>query len=188
MSDSLRDLKKPVITERKIIAQTRLFRIEALDLRFSNGTETQYERILGSKRGGVLVVAMPDPDTVLLIREYSAGTHRYQLGFPKGRIEGEEPETEAGNRELMEEVGFGGKQLDYIAPLTLAPGYISHTTHLILARDLYPAQEEGDEPEPLEVIPWKLSNLDALLDRDDFDEARSIAALFLIRRYLKQHA
>ncbi len=176
--------QKPEITGRNIVAQSRLFRIEALDLRFSNGVETQYERILGSKRGGVLIVAMPDPGTVLLIREYSAGTHRYQLGFPKGRIEGDEPETEAGNRELMEEVGFGGKQLDYIAPLTLAPGYISHTTHVILARDLYPAHAEGDEPEALEIVPWKLADLDSLLDQDDFDEARSIAALFLIRRYL----
>lgn len=175
---------KPEILAREDIARSRLFRIEGVDLRFSNGTETRYERIVGSARGGVLAIAMPDPDTVLLIREYAGGTERYELGFPKGRIEGEEAETEAANRELMEEVGYGARQLDYLMPVTLAPGYITHQTHIVLARDLYPAREEGDEPEELEVVPWSLKDIQGLLQHPEFTEARSIAALFLVREHL----
>ena len=179
---------KPHILHTEVIARSRLFRIEALDLRFSNGVEARYERIVGSARGGVLIVAMPDPEHVFLIREYAAGTDRYELGFPKGRIEGDEPEVGAGERELMEEVGYGARRLDYLGAVSLAPGYITHMTHLILARDLYPATRDGDEPEDLEVIRWPLADLETLLSRDDFTEARSIAALFLVRERLAKES
>ena len=45
---------------------------------------------------------------------------------------------------------------------------MSHQTHLVLARDLYEERLPGDEPEELEVIPWKLDPLDQLILREDF--------------------
>jgi ADP-ribose diphosphatase len=56
----------------------------------------------------------------------------------------------------------------------------------VLARDLYPQRPPGDEPEPIEVVPWKLGELDNLVGRRDFNEARSIAALFMIREWLEK--
>ena len=56
--------------------------------------------------------------------------------------------------------------------------------HIVLAKDLYPKKLEGDEPEAIEVIPWKISNIDALLRHPEFHEARSIAALLLLERNL----
>jgi hypothetical protein len=53
---------------------------------------------------------------------------------------------------------------------------MSHQTHLVLARDLYEERLPGDEPEELEVVPWKLDALDQLILREDFSEGRSIAA------------
>jgi len=38
------------------------------------------------------------------------------------------------------------------------------------------------EPEPLELVPWRLDKVEALLEQDDFTEARSIAALLLMLR------
>ncbi len=43
----------------------------------------------------------------------------------------------------------------------------------------------GDEPEPLDVVQWKLSDHHNLLAQADFNEARSIAALMLIKDHLK---
>ncbi len=133
-----------------------------------------------------MIVPMPDPETVLLIREYGAGSERYELGLPKGVVEpGEDPLT-AANREIQEEIGYGARDLRIIDRLSLVPGYIQHHSLIVLARDLYPQTLPGDEPEPIEVVPWRLSELDALLAREDFDEARSIAALFLTMRLLQQ--
>ena len=138
-----------------------------------------------SERGAVLIVPMLDVDTVLLIREYAAGVQRYELALPKGRIEPGEDLIKAANREIMEEIGQAAHTLRHITSLTVAPGYLSHTTHVILAQDLYPCKALGDEPEEIEVVPWKLSQLNELLQCDDCTEARSIAALFMVKELLK---
>ena len=176
--------KKPEITNTETIAQTRLFRVERVGLRFSNGTEVNYERLRGSDRGAVLVVPILDAETVLLIREYAAGIDRYELAFPKGRIESDETPEIAALREIKEEIGYGAKTIEYLKTVTLAPGYFGHRTHVIVARDLYPERLVGDEPEPIEVVPWSVRNLSELLDRDDFTEARSIMALYMVRDLL----
>lgn len=164
------------------------YRMERLDLEFSNGERRRYERLHGRGHGAVAVVPMLDAETVLLVREYAAGVHRYELGLVKGRIDAGESPVEAANRELMEEAGYGARRLDLLRSLTLAPTYMSHLTHLVLARELYPQRLPGDEPEPLELVPWKLADLGQLILQDDFSEGRSIAALFIAREWLQQHA
>lgn len=172
----------PQIVTRKVVASSRLMRIEAIDLRFSNGAERQFERMQGSGRGAVMVVPFLDPDTLLLVREYAAGLHNYQLGFPKGLIDSGETPEQAANRELKEEIGYGAGELIALKSVTMAPQFFSATMHIYIARNLYPEQLPGDEPEPLELVPWQLQNIDALLEQDDFTEARSIAALLLMLR------
>jgi len=172
--------EKPIIQSRQRIRDTGIFRIEQVDLQFSNGEQRQYQRLVGSEQGAVLIVPQID-DRVLLIREYAAGMDRYELGFPKGGIEPGEDALQAANREIQEEIGYTARQLQLLRSMTVAPGYLYHQTHVILARDLYPQQLPGDEPEPIEVVPWEISRFDELLARDDFTEARSIAAFYIIR-------
>ena len=164
------------------------YRMERLDLEFGNGERRQFERLHGRGHGAVAVVPMLDDDTVLLVREYAAGVHRYELGLVKGRIDAGETPLQAADRELKEEAGYGARRLDVVRTLTLAPTYMSHQTTVVLARDLYPERLPGDEPEELEVVPWKLDALHELVLREDFSEGRSIAALFVVREYLGRHA
>jgi ADP compounds hydrolase len=179
--------KKPTILGKKILAQTRLFRIESLNLQFSNGVCRDYERLARGNPGGgaVLIVPMLDDETVVLIREYSAGVHRYELGLPKGKIEPQEPILDAANRELKEEIGYGAKNLHHLTSVSIAPSYLEHMTDIILATDLYAEKLPGDEPEELEVVLWKMDQLNELFATGECTEARSIAALFLTQEYLK---
>lgn len=177
----------PKILQTRSLARSRCFHIEQMTLRFSNGAEAQYERISSSPRGAVLIIPMLDQYTVLLVREYAGGTQRYELGLPKGRIEQDEQVEEAANREMMEEVGYAGRRFDPLPSMTIAPGYISHVSHPVLVRDLYEKTAIGDEPEPLEVLPWDIRKLNELLLREDFTEARSIAALYIARAYMQNH-
>ena len=160
------------------------YRMERLDLEFGNGERRSYERLHSRGHGAVIVVPMLDADTVLLVREYAAGVHRYELGLVKGRIDAGETPVEAANRELQEEAGYGAHALRVLRSISLAPGYMSHQTHLVLARDLYPQRLPGDEPEELEVVPWKLDALHTLALREDCSDGRSIAALFIAREWL----
>lgn len=176
----------PQILKRRETAKTRLFRVEELLLRFGNGVERIYERLCHPPHGAVMIVPMLDDETVLLVREYGAGVEEYQLGLPKGACNAGEDRLAAANRELMEEVGYGAHQLEFIKSITLSPAYMSHDIDVVLARDLYKKQLPGDEPEAIEVVPWSLSNLDSLVFRSDFTEGRSIAALYIIRDLIAQ--
>ena len=160
------------------------FHQEHLDLEFSNGERRRFQRLVSHGHGAVVVVPMLDDDTVLLVREYAAGVHRYELGLVKGRIDAGESPEQAADRELKEEAGYGARRVQVLRGLTLAPTYMSHVSWLVLARDLYPEKLPGDEPEELEVIPWKLQDLEQLMLRDDFSEGRSLAALFIARAWL----
>ena len=177
-------INNPKITACKIVAQSHLFRIEQLDIRFNNGVEVVYERLKGSSNGGVLVVALQADNRFLMVREYSVGVEGYELMFPKGRIENDEPIEEAANRELQEEVGFAARKLTLVKSMTLAPGYMGHWTHIVLAEDLYPSKLVGDEPEPLEVVSWDVDKIDELAMQGDVTEARTIAAAYIVKTLL----
>ncbi|ANW24248.1 ADP-ribose diphosphatase [Vibrio coralliilyticus] len=175
----------PEILAKQTVAQSKLFAVEALDLRFSNGVERTYERMKPSGRNAVMMVPVTAEGDILLVREYAAGTERYELGFPKGLIDAGESPAEAADRELKEEIGFGTNKLTPLKDVVLAPSYFSSKMTLFIAEDLYSEQLEGDEPEPLEVIRWPLAQAEELLTHLDFCEARSITALMLALRILK---
>ena len=86
----------------------------------------------------------------------------------------------------MEEVGYGSRDLRHLTSLTLAPGYFGHVTHVVFARDLYERRLPGDEPEEIEVVPWRMSALKELVAQDDCTEARSVAALYMVRDFLNE--
>ncbi len=167
------------------MAQSKLFTVQSQSLEFSNGTQVVYERLLGNPNGAVLIIPMLDHETMLLIREFGGGVGRYELGFPKGKIDAGETWREASIRESQEEVGYKPTEVQLLDSVSLAAGYMTHHTHIVMATGLQPQQAEGDEPEPLEIVPWKIHDWPALLQHPDFSEGRAYAALMLILKELE---
>ncbi len=180
--------QKPTVLAREIVASSRLFRVEEVQLRFSNGVERTYERLVGrgTGYGAVMIVAMIDEDHALLVEEYCGGTDEYELSLPKGLIEPGEDVLAAADRELKEEAGYGARQLEHITELSLSPGYMSQKIQVVLATDLYEERLEGDEPEPMRVDRVNLRELAALSQNEQFSEGRAMAALYLVRDLLTQ--
>jgi ADP-ribose diphosphatase len=63
----------------------------------------------------------------------------------------------------------------------MAPAFFAATMEIYLAQHLYTEKLPGDEPEELEVVTWKIADYQSLLAQPDFNEARSIAALMLVK-------
>ena len=177
---------KPDILKVTATARSRLFQVEEVELRFSNGAERTYERLANRGRGAVMIAAIDEQDQVLLIKEYAVGLEDYLLTLPKGLIDPGEDALQAANRELKEEAGFGANQLQTIKEMTSAPNYMGHKITTVLAQDLFPYRLEGDDPEEMEVVRWPLSQLNELFAREDFSEARAIAALYMVRDQLNK--
>lgn len=175
---------KPEILKRHRVARTRLFQVEQLELRFSNGVERTYERLASAGFGAVAVVPVTAEGAVILVQEYGAGINGYQWGLPKGAIDPGETRLQAANRELMEEAGFGAHTLHYLKSIHLNPSYMERSIDVVYAENLYEASLPGDEPEPLARMTWPLEQLDALIGRDDVCDSISIAALYMAREYI----
>ncbi|MGR9105373.1 MAG: ADP compounds hydrolase NudE [Gammaproteobacteria bacterium] len=180
--------EKPTVLKRTTLAKTRLFHIESMQLRFSNGKRCEFERLARSTRGSgaVLIVPVLSENSVILVREYAAGVDRYEIGLPKGKTDPGEDVLRAANRELKEEVGFGARRLTLLSSMTIAPGYLEHATDIVLAEDLYEEKLPGDEPEELETIIWDIDRISDLVASGECTEARSIAALYFSRDYLRE--
>ncbi|MCK9488232.1 MAG: ADP compounds hydrolase NudE [Xanthomonadales bacterium] len=174
----------PKIHARRDLDPTGRMQIEEIDLEFANGQRRTFERVRSRGLGAVIIVPMRDDDTVLLVREYAAGLHHYELGLPSGRLDPGETALVAANREMKEEIGFGAGQLTALTTLALAPSYMAHRTQVVLARSLYPEKLPGDEPEELEVVPWRLDRLNELIGHPACNDGRTLAALFIAREYL----
>ena len=180
--------QKPTVLAREIVASSRLFRVEQVQLRFANGAERTYERLVGrgAGYGAVMIVAMLDAEHAVLVEEYCGGTDEYELSLPKGLIEPGEDVLAAAERELKEEAGYGARQLEHLTELSLSPGYMSQKIQVVLATELYEESLEGDEPEPMGVDKVNLRELSALVQNPQFTEGRALAALYLVRDLLTQ--
>ena len=114
------------------------FHQEHLDLEFSNGERRHFQRLVSRGHGAVVVVPMLDEDTVLLVREYAAGLHRYELGLVKGRIDAGETPQQAADRELKEEAGYGARRIDVL--------FREHGIEIAFNQmDVYIKNMQGDE-------------------------------------------
>ena len=148
----------PKIFRKSVIAQTRLFKIEELDIKFSNNEQRTYETISGTGEGAVMIIPVLG-NNLVLISEYAAAVDDYSITFPKGKIDKGETILEAANRELQEEIGYMSSNLEHVHTLDLAPGYIDHKTHIVIARDLQKSSLRGDEPEPLKIIQHSIDEI-----------------------------
>lgn len=178
-----KSLQKPTILNVETVARSRLFTVESVDSEFSNGVRRVYERMRPTNREAVMIVPIVD-DHLILIREYAVGTESYELGFSKGLIDPGESVYEAANRELKEEVGFGANDLTFLKKLSMDRLTFPANEYRGRAR-FYPESLEGDEPEPLPQVRWPLAHMMDLLEDPDFNEARNVSALFLVREWLK---
>ncbi len=175
---------KPEILKRETVMRSRLFRADQIHLRFSNGEERHYEKLVGGGRGAVLIVPVLNDDRFLMVKEYAVGLEDYHLACPKGAIDEGETILDAANRELKEEVGYGARKLTFLKKVHLSPSYMEHGINIVIAQDLYPERLEGDEPEPIQVQELPIIDLPDFCLRADVCEGRSIAALFLVREWL----
>jgi len=179
----------PEVLSVELTAQTRLFSIETVRVRYSNGAEVALERIPSGRWPGAVIVVPVLPDrSVYLVKEYAVGSERYEIGLPQGMREpGESPEQTA-NRELKEEIGLGARKLNLLRDLSVASSVLGFRVQVVLAELLYDAQLNGDEPEPLQAFKHNIDDVLSGSADIQITEARSLLALYLAREYLDARA
>ncbi len=166
--------------------QGRKFTIKDVTVRHDNGKEFTYEVNESEKRSiGAMILAIDSKKRAVLVREYFAGTDRYELSLPKGRTDEGETAVQSASRELSEETGYKAGKVILLSVMTSTPGYSNHQTHVYLATNLTRGKPTGgDEVEALEVVLMPLEKAVALAFEGKITEARAIAGLLMAKQLI----
>jgi ADP-ribose pyrophosphatase len=119
-------------------------------VRLPNGREATREYI--RHPGAAMIIARPDPDTIVLERQFRYPLARHFIELPAGKIDrGEEPLATA-QRELREECGYAAASWRHLTTLHPCISYSDERIELYLADGLTQVGDALDEDEFLEVM------------------------------------
>lgn len=171
----------------KVISSENVFNGKVLNIRVDqvelpDGMKSMREVIVHP--GAVAIIPITDDGKVIFVRQWRNAASEALLEIPAGGKSIDENPIECAERELMEEIGFRPGKLIPLQPIYLAPGYSSEYLHLFIALDLLPERLPHDEDERLEVVIHDWKEIDEMMDRGDFKDAKTIAGLILARRKL----
>lgn len=146
------------------------------DVEVADGHKSFREVVLHS--GGVVILAMKDEDTVILVKQYRYPLKHVNIELPAGKLEkGENPDF-AAKRELEEETGYQAKTWKSLGYINTTPGICTEKLYLYLAKDLVFVGEHPDEGEILRCQEYKLNDVMQMVQNAEINDAKTICALF----------
>lgn len=129
--------------------------------------------------GAVVVLAEPQPGSVLLVRQWRYPVRRWTLEVPAGtRVPGEAPEATAA-RELAEEAGFGAARLIEVMRFFPALGVSDEEMIVYRAEGLVPAAGDRDHGELVSAAVVPRGDLPALVAAGQVCDGKTLLALAL---------
>jgi 8-oxo-dGTP pyrophosphatase MutT (NUDIX family) len=149
--------------------------------RHDDGSEVSREKVWHP--GAVGIVAADDTHVWLTRQPREVVGAEASLEIPAGKLDVPgEPPLDTAKRELAEEIGKQAAQWRELFSFYTSPGFTDERVWLFVATELSDAPAaETHEEERIEIVPWRLSDLDAAIASCE-DSKSLIALLWLSRR------
>ena len=119
-----------------IVYKSRVFQVEEARVRFPDGRERDIAVVRHAPV--VVLIPLPAPDQVILVRQYRASIARDTWELPAGGIEPGETEEEAARRECEEEIALVPHALERLGAWFPSPGFCDEQMIFLRATDLRP--------------------------------------------------
>jgi ADP-ribose pyrophosphatase len=131
--------------------------------------------------GSVVILAMPAPDSVMLVKQYRHPARDWLWELPAGSIDPGEDAATAAGRECHEELGVIAGRVERLGELYPLPGYCTDLMTFFRATELRaprPGEDaHQDEDEHIEVGTFRLAALRDMIRRGEITDAKTAAAL-----------
>lgn len=125
------------------------------------------------------VIPLTPANEVVLIRQYRHGLGDMTLEIPGGIIEPRDTPQEAARRELQEETGYRGSDMQLIGFVLPNPAFLNNRCYTCVARDVFPAGEQSqDEKEDIEVLLRPLKDIPRIIRSGEITHALVLAAFY----------
>ena len=165
------------VRRRTTIHRGRVFRLDSEQLALSNGATVELDVI--RHPGAAAIVAFPDPETVIMIRQYRHAVGGVIWEVPAGTLDSGESPLACARRELTEETGFAAARWTALGAITPLPAYSDERIHLFAAGGLTPARQHLDSDEMLQVHRVPFQKALAMIADGTIRDAKTICALYM---------
>ncbi|MGO5096840.1 NUDIX hydrolase [Agathobaculum sp. LCP25S3_E8] len=130
--------------------------------------------------GGVGVLPIDRNGNVLLVRQFRYPYDTEMLEIPAGKLDHGEGESiaDCGARELKEETGCTAARMVPLGCVYPSPGFLTEVVHLFAALDLTDGEMQPDEDEFVELVRLPLAEVEAMVERDEIRDAKTVVALY----------
>lgn len=174
--------KTAKLEERRVIYEGRVFKLEVDRVQLPTGHTVSMEIV--RHPGSVVILPMPAPDRIILVRQYRYTIDRWIWELPAGSLEpGEDPATAAA-RECEEEIGLVPQSVRRMRSFYPTPGFCDEEMIFFRCTDLQqPAPEstaKKDEDEDLEPKVFSVEDARRLVREGEIIDLKTAVGLTLI--------
>ncbi len=163
-----------------IVFKGRVFSVEVAQVTLPNEREVTIEVVRHPR--SVVLIPVPSPGAVILIRQYRLAVNQWLWELPAGSVdEGEEPEA-AARRECHEEIGLVPQALIRLGTFYPTPGYCDEEMVFFKASSLETPAEKAaqDEDEDIEVKTFTIGEARDMIRRGEISDMKTMVGLRLV--------
>jgi ADP-ribose pyrophosphatase len=158
----------------------KVFDVDRDRVRMPNGREVTVDVVRHAK--SVVLVPVPEPGHVVLIRQYRYAVNAFLWELPAGSVdEGESPE-QAARRECHEEINKVPNTIVRLGAMFPTPGYCDEEMVFFRLSDLEEPSEAAavDEDEDIEARVFDLREARNMIRRGEIVDMKTVVALGMI--------
>lgn len=133
--------------------------------------------------GGVGVLPIDKDGNIILVRQYRYPYDEIMLEIPAGKLDhgDDEDAADCGLRELKEETGCTAGRIVPLGCIYPSPGFLTEVVHLFAVLDLTEGEMQPDEDEFVEVVRLPIAEVEAMAERNEIRDAKTLVALYRAR-------
>jgi ADP-ribose pyrophosphatase len=165
-----------------IVYTSRVFQVEETRVRFPDGRERDIAVVRHAPV--VVLIPLPAPGQVILIRQYRASIGRETWELPAGGIEPGEAEEQAARRECEEEIALVPHALERVGGWFPSPGFCDEEMIFFRATDLRPPDPDSshrpDEDENIKVRVFTIQEAKAMAACGDILDLKTAYGLTML--------
>jgi ADP-ribose diphosphatase len=165
-------------TER--VFEGKVFSVDRDRVRMPNGRAVTVDVVRHSR--SVVLVPVPEPGKVMLIRQYRWAVNAFLWELPAGSVdEGESPE-EAARRECHEEIGLVPSTVVRLSAMYPTPGYCDEEMVFFRLSGLEQTDDKAalDEDEDIEARLFDLRDVREMIRRGEIQDMKTLVGIALI--------
>lgn len=169
------------IEQRRTVYEGRIFRVEVDRVQLPSGHTVEMDVI--RHPGSVVLLPMPSPHEIILIRQYRYTIDRWIWELPAGSLKPEEDPEKAAARECEEEIGLFPGRVERLRSFYPTPGFCDEEMIFYRCTELRePAAHstaKKDDDEDLEPRTFTLAEARQLVENGEIADLKTAVGLNL---------